>query len=110
MADTTDLLSHAFEKNPVDFADTFNQLMQQKAQAAVENHRITLAQSIYGEGETTEDDVDLEDEASEEDFDFSDEDLEDIDDLDDIDLEDLDLEDLDLDDDNEDFTDDQEDA
>ena len=114
MSDTTDLLGHAFEKNPVDFADAFNQLMQQKAQAAVENHRITLAQSIYSDGtEPAEDDVDLEDEAdetTEDDFDFSDEDLEDIDDLEDLDLEDLDLEDLDLDDDNEDFTDDQEDA
>lgn len=109
MADTTDLLGFAIEKNPVDFADTFNQLMQQKAQDAVENHRVTLAQSIYGEYEEpvddAEDDIDAED--GDDDFDYSDDDLDD--DLDDVDLDDLDLDDLDLDDldldDNEDITD-----
>lgn len=116
MADTTDLLNHAFEKNPVDFADTFNQLMQQKAQDAIEAHRVTLAQSIYG-GEGVEQDVEETDDVDEvgddadDDFEFSDDELEDFDDEDDLDLDldDLDLEDLDLDD-NEDFTDDQEDA
>lgn len=113
MADTTDLLNHAFEKNPVDFADTFNQLMQQKAQDAIEAHRVTLAQSIYGgEGvEEIDDADDVGDDADDDDFEFSDDELEDFDDEDDLDLDldDLDLEDLDLDD-NEDFTDDQEDA
>lgn len=115
MADTTDLLNHAFEKNPVDFADSFNQLMQQKAQDAIEAHRVTLAQSIYG-GEESEDDADDDfdvdtDDDSEDDFEFSDDELEDFGDEDDLDLDldDLDLDDLDLDD-NEDFTDDQEDA
>ena len=108
MADTTDLLGFAVEKNPVDFADTFNQLMQQKAQEAVSNHRVTLAQSIYGEPEETEtvededgDVVDTDDDSVDDDdtdFDISD------DELDDFDLDDLDLNDLDLDD-NEDFTD-----
>lgn len=120
MADTTDLLNHAFEKNPVDFADTFNQLMQQKAQDAVEAHRVTLAQSIYGGEETDSDDGiddldDLDDndgdDVGEDEFEFSDDELEDLGDEDDLDLDldDLDLDDLDLDD-NEDFTDDQEDA
>ena len=116
MADTTDLLSHAFEKNPVDFADSFNQLMQQKAQDAIEAHRVTLAQSIYG-GEGVEqdaddtDDVADDDDVGEDEFEFSDDELEDFGDEDDLDLDldDLDLDDLDLDD-NEDFTDDQEDA
>jgi hypothetical protein len=115
MADTTDLLSFAVEKNPVDFADTFNQLIQQKAQDAIENHRVTLAQSIYGEQEATDDvefDDDIEDDiddSSEDDIDdeFDDEELDGLD-FDELDLEDL--EDLDLDDDNEDITDDQEDA
>lgn len=112
MADTTDLLGHAFEKNPVDFADTFNQLMQQKAQDAVEAHRITLAQSIHGgEGVDLEADDEFDgDDVGDDEFEFSDDELEDLDDEDDLDLDDLDLDDLDLDDDNEDFTDDQEDA
>lgn len=100
MADTTDLLGFAIEKNPVDFADTLNQMLQQKAQEAIEAHRVTLAQSIYGEDEAT-DDVDNDE------FDFSEDELDDLgDDEDlDLDLEDLDLDDLDLDDDNEDDTD-----
>ena len=103
MADTTDLLGYAFDKNPVDFASTFDQLMRQKAETAIEDHRITLAQSVYG--------ADEESDGDDESFDFDDDD--DIDGLDDddldLDLDDLDLDDLDLDD-NEDSTDDQEDA
>lgn len=112
MADTTDLLNHAFEKNPVDFADTFNQLMQQKAQDAVEAHRITLAQAIHG-GEDPVDEDDLDDDidgdVGEDEFEFSEDELEDLGDEDDLDLDldDLDLEDLDLDDEDEDFTDDE---
>jgi len=110
MADTTDLLGFAVEKNPVDFADTFNQLMQQKAQAAVEAHRITLAQSIYGEQEEPEevddaDELDIDGDAED---DIGEDEFEDDDDFGDDDLEDLDLDDLDLDDldlDDEDFTD-----
>lgn len=110
MVDTTDLLSHAFEKNPVDFADTFNQLMQQRAQDSIAAHRITLAQSIYGEQEEApvmdDEDNDIgEDEFDGEDLnDYDDDDLGDDLDLDDLDLDDLDLDDLDLDD-NEGITD-----
>jgi hypothetical protein len=103
MSDTTDLLNHAFEKNPVDFASTFNQIVQQKAQEAIEAHRITLAQSIYG-GEDA--DIADEDDLGEDEFDFSEDELEDFgDDELDLDLDDLDLEDLELED--EDFTDDE---
>ena len=110
MADTTDLLSHAFEKNPVDFADTFNQLMQQKAQDAVEAHRITLAQAIHGGEDPVDDDDDLDvdtGDVGDDEFEFSEDELEDLGDEDDLDLDldDLDLEDLDLED--EDFTDDE---
>jgi hypothetical protein len=103
MADTTDLLGLAIEKNPVDFADTLNQMLQQKAQSAVEAHRVTLAQSIYGEEDTTDD---VED-AEEDEFEFSEDELDDLGDEEDLDLdlEDLDLDDLDLDDDYEDNTD-----
>ena len=74
MPTTTDLLGLAIDKNPVDFADTFNQIMMQKAHDALENRRVEVAQSIYGE-----DSAELEDDAVE----FDD---------DDIDLVDLDLE------------------
>ena len=111
MADATDLLNYAYEKNPVDFADTFNQLMQQRTQDALAAHKVTLAQSVYGESEALEAEDDLED-VGEDEFDDSDDDLEDFDDdeefdddLDDLDLDDLDLEDLDLDDEDEDITD-----
>lgn len=113
MADTTDLLNHAFEKNPVDFADAFNQLMQQKAQDALEAHRVTLAQSIHGGEETVDQDDDLDaddsDDVGDDEFEFSDDELEDLGDEDDLDLDldDLDLEDIDLEDEDEDFTDDE---
>jgi ribonuclease E len=111
MAETTDLLGFAVEKSPVDFADTLNQLLSQKAQERVEAHRVTLAQSIYSDTESDDvedtDDEDFDD--ADDDLDFDDDELEDLDDddLDIDDLDDLDLEDLDLDDDNEDFTDDE---
>ena len=99
MSDVTDLLTHAVNKSPVEFADAFNDLMQQKARDAVEAHRVTLAQSIYNSADEDEDVVDNEgipvDDDTEEDYD--DDDL-DLDDLADIDLDDLDL-------DNEDGTD-----
>lgn len=110
MADTTDLLGFAIEKNPVDFADTLNQMLQQKAQDAVEAHRITLAQAIHGGEDPVEDaDDDLDvDDVGDDDFEFSDDELDDLGDDDlDLDLEDLDLDDLDLDDDNEDSTNDE---
>ena len=108
MADTTDLLGFAIEKNPVDFADTLNQMLQQKAQDAVEAHRITLAQAIHGGEYPVEDADDDLDDVGDDDFEFSDDELDDLGDDDlDLDLEDLDLDDLDLDDDNEDSTNDE---
>jgi len=83
MPDTTDLLSLAIDKNPVDFASAFDEILRGKAIAALENKKIELAQDIYGEAEDPD---------SEFDIDFDD----DLDDLD-IDLDDVDLDDLDLD-------------
>jgi len=110
MADTTDLLGFAIEKNPVDFADTLNQMLQQKAQDAVEAHRVTLAQAIHGGEDVPEEeefDANETEDTDDDEFDFSDDELDDLgDDEDlDLDLEDLDLDDLDLDDDNEEDTD-----
>lgn len=82
MPDTIDLLGLAIDKNPIDFADTMNSILRDKALTALENKRIEIAQSIYGDP-TDSDDLD---------DDFED----DLDDLD-LDLGDLDLYDLDLD-------------
>ena len=105
MTDTTDLVGFAIEKSPVDFADTLNQLLVQKAQERVEAHRVTLAQSIYDDVEPETDEED-DFEEDEDEFDFSDDELDDLDDEDDdLDLDDLDLDDLDdLDLDDEDVT------
>lgn len=98
MPETTDLLGFAIDKNPVDFADAFNQLVQQKSMAALENKRIELAQSIYGSPE--------DEDVGEDEFEFDEDDVEDVDadeeefaddDLEDIDFDDLDLDDIDLD-------------
>lgn len=101
MPTPTDLLGLAIDKNPVDFADTFNQIMMQKAQDAIEAKRTELAQAIYGESE--EPDLD-DDDVGEEEFDLDDDDLDldlddddvdvDFEDVDDLDLDDIDLEDL----------------
>lgn len=89
MPTTTDLIGLAIDKNPVDFADMFNQLIMQKASDAIENHRQQLAADIYGNEATDENEEDFEDYAP-----ATDEtDEKDID-LDDIDLDDLDLEDI----------------
>jgi len=95
MPDITDLLGLAIDKNPVDFADAFDAILRDKAMTALENKRIELAQSIYGEPET-------DDSSDEFDLDFDD-DLDDLDlDLDDLDLDDLDLDSFDSEDDDED--------
>lgn len=94
MPTTNDLIGLAIDKNPVDFADAFNNLMMQKAVDAVELRSIELAQSVYGSEAGPEED-------EFEDFDTTEGDDDDVD----LDVEfddDLDLDDLDL----EDFTDD----
>ena len=93
MPTTTDLIGLAIDKNPVDFADTFNTIMMQKAADAINVAHVETAQSMYGQaaGETeAADEVDefedIEDaDDTEEDFDF---------DTDDLDLDDLDIEDF----------------
>lgn len=90
MVDTIDLFNQAMEKQPVDFAATFDQLMRQKAQTKVASQRDEMAQSIYSDEDTE--------------IDYTDDSLPDIDDDDFVGLGDdnedfdLDLGDLDLDD------------
>ena len=91
MPTTTDLLGLAIDKNPVDFADRFNQIMMQKAADAIDNKRVELAQSMYADDNNEEDFGDDELDA-EMDDDFEDDDMDlDLDDLD-LDLDDIDLE------------------
>lgn len=75
MPNTIDLIGQALEKNPVDFADTFSQLISQKAADAVAEKKVELAQSIYGDPETDTADDDSDDI----DFDIDFDDLDDLD-------------------------------
>lgn len=92
MPTTTDLIGLAIDKNPMDFADTLNQLMMQRAADHLETYKVDLAKDLYGASE-----VEPEDESNESDFDDA-EDSDDIDvdleDFEDLDLDDIDLEDL----------------
>ena len=98
MSDVNDLLSFAIEKNPVDFADAFKNIIQQKQLDALEARRTELAQSMYVPADEVDEDPD---DVGEDDFEYTEDDFEDMDDseLDDLDIEDLDLdlEDIDLD-------------
>lgn len=92
MPTTTELLGLAIDKNPVDFADTFNTLMMQKAAEAIDARQVEMAQSIYGDqvGPEDEDEFDDFDADDVTDDDASDEDFDDIDlDLDELDIEDF---------------------
>ena len=112
MPTTTDLIGLAIDKNPVDFAATFAEIVQQKQADALEARKIELAQSIYGGPQEAESDAEDDDFDFDED-DFDDVDMEDDDSVDDdldLDLDDLDLDLDDLDLDLEDITDDGQDA
>ena len=58
MPTATDLLGLAIDKNPTDFAATFDEILRAKAEEAVEARKVELAKSIYGD-ESTEDDDQL---------------------------------------------------
>jgi hypothetical protein len=88
MADVKDLLGLAIDSNPVDFTDTLNDILQDKALQAIAAKRVDVAQSMYdGPDESQEDEYDVP---------LPEDDVDDLD-LDDLDLDDLDLEDLDND-------------
>ena len=46
--DTTNLIQYAIDKSPIDFSNTFNDLMSQKAGDAIAARKIEVAQEIYG--------------------------------------------------------------
>lgn len=105
MPTTTDLIGLALDKNPVEFATAFDDLLRQKQEAALEARKEEIAKGLYGDAVEDEDDFDLSD-----DVDFEADETDEGDDDLDIDLDDLelDLDELDLD--LEDITNDDQDA
>lgn len=96
MADIDDLINYSMNQQPTKFATAFDDIMGQKAVAAIDDMRISVAQSMFA---AEEDDVDTDD-----DFDLEDDDDLDLDD-EDLDIEDADLEDVDWEEDDEDLDD-----
>jgi hypothetical protein len=96
MDEILNLMSAAIEKKPTEFQNQLEQILYNKATAAVEAKRVEIAQSLYGEATDEEEDLETETEELEEE---EDEDLEESLDEEDEDLDlDFDLDDLDLDD------------
>jgi hypothetical protein len=85
MADIDDLIHFSMNQQPTKFASAFDEIVGQKAVAAIDDMRITVAQSMFGAEESVDD---------EDDFDLEDEDFKDIDwdEDDDLDLDNEDLE------------------
>ena len=96
MADIDDLINYSMNQQPTRFASAFDDIMGQKAVAAIDDMRISVAQSMFA---AEEDDVDTDD-----DFDLEDDDDLDLDD-EDLDIEDADLEDVDWEEDEEELDD-----
>jgi hypothetical protein len=90
MADVRDLLGLAIDSNPVEFTDTLNDILQDKALEAVAAKRVDVAQSMYDGPDETQDEDEQDMPLPEDDDEY---DL----DLDNLDLDDLDLTDLDND-------------
>jgi hypothetical protein len=92
-----DLIDTALRQQPTQFSSVFDHIMGEKAAAAIDDMRTSIAQGIYA----SEDGLEPED-LDDEDDDLDDDDLDDeidddeFDDIDDLDLDDDD--DLDLDD------------
>ena len=93
MPDIDDLIDFANAQQPTKFATTFDDLMKEKAAAALEDMKVSIAQAMYGSEDSSEDEDETED------------DDDDIDDDDDLDF-DLDDEDLTFDDDDDEDEDD----
>lgn len=47
MAEISDLINFAIDKNPVDFADTFGQLVQDRATQALDARKVEMASALY---------------------------------------------------------------
>ena len=89
MPTVKDLLQASISEDALGFTDMYNEIMDERIGLAVEEKRLAIAQSIYGDEDVFEE-VETDEEVVFEDN----EDLEDID----LDLEDLDISDEDLED------------
>ena len=88
MPTPADLLALALDKNPVDFASAFDEIIREKTVDAIEAKKTEIAQSIYGDDSSDLDDDDVDVDTDGEIDDDLGIDLDDIDlDLDDLDLE-----------------------
>lgn len=56
----TDLLKYSYAEKPVDFAQAFNSLIGDKLEAAVNNKKLEIAQSIFSAPEEYEQDSEYE--------------------------------------------------
>jgi hypothetical protein len=100
-----DLLQSAISGDALGFASTLNDIMDERISNAIEERRIEIAQSIYGEPEDVLEDVEDEDISED-----SEEELDDIDlDLEDLDLDEEELDDEDSEEEDEDLGDDEDD-
>lgn len=51
MSDINDLVLHAVDKNPVEFSNSFNELLHGRIVDAINDRRVDIAQSLYSETE-----------------------------------------------------------
>lgn len=54
MAEISDLIDFAVNKNPVEFASAFDEIVRGRVVDAIENRRIEMAASLYGEADDTD--------------------------------------------------------
>ena len=55
MPEINDLINATINKSPVDFSAVLNDILQQKASEAIEDRRFEIAQSLYGDNNTSQD-------------------------------------------------------
>lgn len=92
MADIDDLINFSMNQQPTKFASTFDEIMGQKAIAAIDDMKISVAQNMFG-AEEDESNEDEDFEIDDEDLDLDDEDFEDVEwDEEEIEINDEDLE------------------
>jgi len=87
-----DLIDTALRQQPTQFSSVFDHIMGEKAAAAIDDMRTSIAQGIYASEDGLEPE-DLDDEDDDLDDEIDDDEFDDIDDLDLDDNDDLDLDD-----------------
>ena len=59
---TTDLIVHTLEQKPIDFQQTFDDLLRDRLQDTIQAKKMELAKNIFNNSSYEEEDVDDEDE------------------------------------------------